>query len=177
MNTLDAMKMRKSSRSFQRKQITKEELNAVLAAGSIAPVSKGDYSTYKLVVIQNKEVLEEIKVSTAKALGDETINTLYDAPTLIVICAQVAEGPRTGVDYASTSCIAQNMLLAATDLHLANIYLWSFKSGVESNKELLEKLNLPDNYRINCAVALGYPTEEIVCEKELENTLETQFIL
>lgn len=177
MNTLDCMKYRKSHRAFLPDQIKKEELETVLAAGSIAPVSLGDYANYQISVIQSKELLNSIIDSTAQAYQNSEMNTIYNTPTLVIISGKIAPDENRGIYHASASCIAQNMLLAATELELASVYLWSFKKGIRENKEIMHTLSLPENFELLCGVALGYIPEDTKEEKELINIINTNYIL
>ena len=54
-NFLEIIRTRRSYRSYKSEQITDEQLNAVLEAGTYAPTSRGLQSPF-IVAIQNEEL-------------------------------------------------------------------------------------------------------------------------
>ncbi|GEO74405.1 nitroreductase [Levilactobacillus namurensis DSM 19117] len=95
METLKMLQARKAIRHYTG-QVTDQQLQKILRAGSAAPVGLGEYDNYRLTVIQDPAIL-------AKMHG------IYEAPTVIVISVRES-GP---MEYVSTGAIAQNLELAA----------------------------------------------------------------
>ena len=56
--TIEDLKSRRSIRKFKDEQISDEELNIILEAGTYAPTGAGRQSP-KIVVIQNPETIKE----------------------------------------------------------------------------------------------------------------------
>jgi nitroreductase len=67
------------------------------------------------------------------------------------------------------------MLIAATDIGLASIYLCAFVEGFNKEPELIRELNLPENYSPVAGILLGY-TDEPTEERKLEITLRVNRI-
>ena len=84
-NFLDIIRTRRSCRSYKPQQITDEQLNVVLEAGTYAPTSRGLQSPF-IVAIQNKDLLKQLAEMNAEVMGTTT-NPYYDAPTYILVGA------------------------------------------------------------------------------------------
>ena len=65
---LKVLKERRSCRSYRPEQITDEELNAVLEAGTYAPTARGQQSPI-IVAVQNPAVVEQLRKMNAAVLG------------------------------------------------------------------------------------------------------------
>ncbi len=76
---LELIKTRRSCRKYKPEQITDEELQAVLEAGTYAPTSRGMQSPY-IVAVQNPALREQLAAMNARVMGT-TSNPYYDAPT------------------------------------------------------------------------------------------------
>lgn len=146
MEVFEAISKRFSNRKFLEKQISNEDLNNILKAGMQAPVGRGKYEDMHITVIQNKDLLNEIS-----NLADRSV--FYSAPTLVIISAR---DDGHGLDKENSACVAMNMLLSATALGIGNIYLNLVIGLIKENKEVLNKLNLPEGFVPIVGVGLGY---------------------
>jgi nitroreductase len=179
METIRTLAMRKAIRNYRSEQISEDELNRVLCAGSLSPVGLAAFENYRLTVVQDKGLLKRITEATAKAFDYNPMmsNTIYGAPTLIVISAIPNPNPEMpGIEIASAACIADTMLIAATDIGLASIYLCAFVEGFKAEPELIKELGLPDSFSPAAGILLGY-TDEPSEEQELAITLKVNKIL
>lgn len=175
METLKAIAMRRSTRAFQPKQISEQELDTILRAGCAAPVGMGAYEAVHLTVLQNRELMEEIAEAAAKAFGRPDMNPFYGAPTVVIVSG--TKNRRVpNIEYANAACIIENMLLAATDLGLGSVYLWGFIRALNDSPDLLKKLDLPEGFTPVSAVALGYPVEPLTGEKKLEKRIAINIV-
>lgn len=154
MELFDVLWSRRSHRSYAQGQVSEEQLDKILAAGSAAPVGLPKQGLPHLTVIQNKELLKELG-----GLFGPDGDILYGAPTLIMVSSP--EMPAPGVDYATAGCVIENMALAATELGLGSIFLYGVAAGVTKAPALLEKLALPQGYHPVSALAVG-PAQEPV---------------
>lgn len=160
METTQTLAARKAVRQYKPEQIKSEELDAVLAGAGYAPVGLAAFDNYRLTVVQNPGLLAQITQATAKAFGGNPMmsNTIYGAPTLIIISAVPNPNPEMpGIEIASAACIADTMLITATDIGLASVYLCAFVEGFKAQPKLLGKLGLPAGYTPFAGVLLGYP--------------------
>ena len=157
MELFDVINKRFSNRKFLEKQIGNEDLDRILKAGMQAPVGRGRYEDMHITVIQDKSLLDEIN-----KLADRSV--FYNAPTLIIISAK---DDGHGLDRENSACVAMNMLLAATDLGLASIYL-NLVIGLIKNSDILNKLNLPLGFVPIVGVGLGYADGSHITEHKID---------
>ena len=85
-STLEDLKTRRSIRSFKPEQITDEELDAILEAGTWAPTGGGSQSPV-IVAVQNKTVVDKLQKLNADVLGDPKAKPFYGAPTVLAVLA------------------------------------------------------------------------------------------
>jgi nitroreductase len=162
METMKTLAVRKAIRNYRPEQISEDELNKVLCAGSFAPVGLAAFDNYRLTVVQDKRLLQHITDATARAFDYNPMmsNTIYGAPTLIIISTIRDANPEMpGLEIASAACIADTMLIAATDIGLASIYLCAFVEGFKAEPELTKELGLPDRFSPVAGILLGYTDE------------------
>lgn len=157
MELFDVINKRFSNRKFLEKQIGNEDLDRILKAGMQAPVGRGRYEDIHITVIQDKNLLDEIN-----KLADRSV--FYNAPTLVIISAK---DDGHGLDKENSACVAMNMLLAATDLGLASIYL-NLVIGLIKNSDILNKLNLPLGFVPIVGVGLGYADGSHITEHKID---------
>lgn len=175
MELMKTIAIRRSTRSYKSEQISDENLNTIIKAGCAAPVGMGAYNSIRLTVIQSTDLLNEITNASKEFFGNPKMNPLYDAPTLVIVSSKPNEkAPAIGL--ANASCIIENMSLAATELGIGSVYLLGFIFAISKNEALIKKLNLPEGYIPDAAIALGYPTEPLTQEKELKQIIETNII-
>ena len=118
MNTLEAIKMRKSVRSYLAKPLEEDKVKAVAEAGDMA--AKAGQVT--LNVITNPEILRMISetgVQVMKNSGNPFLekvasvpdySPIYDSPAMIVVSAETTEDTMAvGMNTANCACAAQNM--------------------------------------------------------------------
>ena len=71
MSFLEIIRTRRSYRSYKAEQITDEQLNAVLEAGTFAPTSRGLQSPF-IVAIQNEALKVRLAKMNAEIMGVTT---------------------------------------------------------------------------------------------------------
>ena len=155
-NFLDIIRTRRSCRSYKQQQITDEQLNVVLEAGTYAPTSRGLQSPF-IVAVQNKDLLKQLAEMNAEVMGTTT-NPYYDAPTYILVF--VPDGFANGVYDAAL--VLENMMLAAHAQGLGSCWIHREREmfATEEGKELMKQWGLPDGLVGIGALALGYPEGE-----------------
>jgi len=174
METLKAIAKRKSTRAFlPEKQVGESELKTILSAGCAAPVGAADYPSIHLTVIKDKAVLAKITKAAQTAFKTDR-DVLYGAPVLVVVSSSEPKFPN--IQYANVGCIMENMLLAATNLGIDNIYLWGPVNAIIKSPELLKELGIPEGFTPISAAALGYAAESNPAEKELKITLSVNYV-
>ena len=153
---LEIIRTRRSYRSYQPEQITDEQLNAVLEAGTYAPTSRGLQSPF-IVAIQNEELKARLAQMNAEIMG-VTTNPYYDAPTYVLVFVP-ADAPN-GIQDASL--VMENMMLAAHAQGLGSCWIHREREmfATEEGKELMQQWGLPEGLVGIAALALGYPNGE-----------------
>ena len=160
-NFLEIIRTRRSYRAYKPEQITDEQLNAVLEAGTYAPASRGLQSPF-IVAIQTEELKSLLAKMNAEIMG-VTTNPYYDAPTYVLVFVP-AEAPN-GIQDASL--VLENMMLAAHAQGLGSC--WNHREremfATEEGKDLMKQWGLPEGLVGIGALALGYPNRETVPAK------------
>lgn len=153
---LEIIRTRRSYRSYQPEQITDEQLNAVLEAGTYAPTSRGLQSPF-IVAIQNEDLKVRLAQMNAEIMG-VTTNPYYDAPTYVLVF--VPSDAPNGIQDASL--VMENMMLAAHAQGLGSCWIHREREmfATEEGKELMKQWGLPEGLVGIAALALGYPNGE-----------------
>jgi nitroreductase len=152
---LDLLKKRRSIRAFKDKEIEKEKIQQIMKAVLLSPSSKNN-NPWKFLIVQEKDLL--LKLSKAKAYGSQFV---ANAPLALVVLADPSQSDVWIEDCSIASTI---VLLTAQALDLGSCWIQIRKrkdtSELNSEKYIKELLQIPDNLRIPCMVAIGYPDEK-----------------
>jgi nitroreductase len=177
MNTLEAIKTRRSTRKFKSQAVELEKLQTIVDAGRFGPTG-GNCQTNHFFVISDASVIAKLKelVQAAFAkmeLCDDLYKSLknsitlsrkgnysfcYTAPVLIVVANQ----KEYGNNIADVACAVENMMLAANELDLGSCYINQLKWLNEEPTllEYLRSLGLKEGERVYASVAIGYADTE-----------------
>ena len=149
---LEALETRRSIRAYKPFQITDDELQAVLRAGTFAPTAHGQQSPF-IVAVQNVAMCDQLRRMNAEVMG-VTTDPYYGAPTIVLVF--VPEDNRNGVQDGS--CVLQNMMLAAHSVGLGSCWInrEAEMFATDEGKGLMKRMGLPDGLRGVGALALGY---------------------
>lgn len=169
METLKAIAKRKSVRQFKSDQIPEDALDTILKAGCAAPVGHGEYHALHLTVVQDPDVLNLIRETAMDCFRDPILDIYYGAPTVVIISSSHGSVPE--LDMANAGTIAENMMLAATDLGLDSIYIWGTVLAFRAEPDLAEDIQLPEGFEPMASVAFGYAAVPDDSEKKMELTL------
>ena len=154
--TLQTIKNRRSCRAYKPEQITDEELNAVLEAGTYAASGKG-LQTAKIVVVQDAATRAQLTRMNAAIMGS-TGDPMYAAPTILVVLAD-AHAPNAVPDG---SLVMGNLMLAAASLGLGSCWINRAKEEFETEegKALLKKWGIEGDWVGIGHCILGYPAAQ-----------------
>ncbi|MCC8126505.1 MAG: nitroreductase family protein [Clostridiales bacterium] len=176
MQTLEAIAKRKSTRDFdQDKAVPEEIVDMIVKAGCQAPIGANKRDSLHLTVCRNKEILNEINQSTAAAMKMESRDFFYGAPAVVIVSASEKQ-LAPGIEYANAACVIENMLIAATDAGVDNIYLWGGVQALAKNADLCAKMGIPEGFRPVSAAALGYSKSGSAGLRELSVSLAVNYI-
>lgn len=155
---LQAIAARRSCRSYAPRQITKEELDAVVQAGTWAPSGMGRQSG-KIVVVQDPETLAQLERMNAAVLGNPDAHPFYGAPTVLVVFAD-----STVPTYVQDgSLVLGNLQLAASAIGLGSCWINRAKEAFasEEGRALMKKWGLGEQYVGVGNCILGYVAGEL----------------
>ncbi len=152
---LQALRERRSIRSFKPEQITDDELKTVLEAGTWAPTAMG-YQDPWIVAVQNPGLLAKVSRMNREILGSSA-DPFYGAPTYVLVFASAPEKWKNGVQDASL--VLGNMMLAAHAIGLGSCWINREREmfATDEGRTLMAELGLPEGLIGVGALALGYP--------------------
>jgi len=149
---LTVLKERRSIRKFKPQQITDEELNAVLEAGTYAPTGKNKQPVV-IVAVQNKDDIAQLTRMNADIMGTK-IDPYYGAPTILIVLCK----PESSTPVEDGSAVATYLLTAAHAVGLGGCWINRERQMFESDegKALLKKWGLEGEYTGIAACSIGY---------------------
>lgn len=149
------LEKRRSTRKFIDRKVEQDKLQRIVDMALTAPSSRNTRST-RLMVVSQPELLEHI--ATMRDYGSAFVK---NAPAAILVM-----GDKTKSDLWLDNCVitATILQLAVVDEGLASCWvhvnnrpcLKDEPEGKRAEEHLREKLPIPENYGILCAIALGY---------------------
>jgi nitroreductase len=163
---LDAcIKGRRSVRAYTDESVSKEQVDAVLEAGVWAPTGMGR-EPWKFIVIEDKKLIKYVSDETkalikqmmpplAKQFSTDADIVCYNAPVLILVCAEKDE-QWDNLNLLDSVLAAQNMFLKAYELGLGTCYM-GFVGLLSNNPEALKKIGVPDNCKMMVPFIMGHP--------------------
>lgn len=149
MDFLKLAEERYSCKKYDSRQISEEQLNAILEAGRLAPTAK-NFQEQHVYVVKSKEGLEKI---------DKITPCRYGAPTVLVVAFDknnvfVYPGEKRDSGIEDASIVATHMMLAAKSVGVDSCWLNFFDP-----EKAHEELGLPENEEVLMLLDLGYAAE------------------
>ena len=123
---LKAMKTRRSIRKYKPEQITDEQLDAILEAGTYAATGMGKQSPV-IVVVQKPELIAKLSKMNAAVMGSSN-DPFYGAPTVLIVLAD----PEIGTYHEDGSLVMGNLMLAAHAVGVDSCWIHRAKEEFES---------------------------------------------
>ena len=150
---LEVLKNRRAIRAYKPEQITEDELNAVLEAGTFAPTGAGSQGV-KIVAVQSPENVAAVDALNAKVLNNPNAHPYYGAPTILLIF----ETDACVTHELDGAAVCTNMLNAAYAAGLGSCWIHRCKQMFElpEGKALLKKWGLSESLTGVASIALGY---------------------
>ncbi|MCR5314675.1 MAG: nitroreductase family protein [Bacteroidaceae bacterium] len=138
---------RRSIRKYLAKPVEHEKLEVVVRAGINAP-SGMNAQPWIVRVVEDQKLIADV---------NKVCRGLYNAPNLICVCT-----PTNGGDL-DAGLLGENMMLAAQAIGLGTCCLGGPVRWLNSNadgKFFLDRLDIPEGYKLNYIIAIGYPDEQ-----------------
>lgn len=149
METIEAIKTRRSVRRFTSKSVSDEIIEEILEAGRWAPSGLNNQA-WRFITVKSPETKEELSKLTEYGAA------IKNAPVLIVVFLDKEQMYHYTKDVQSIGACIQNMLLAAHSLGLGAVWLGEILKNRESVNKVLEA---PEHYELMAVIALGHPAE------------------
>lgn len=165
METLQTIAARRSVRAYAPTQIEESALETILASGSAAAMGMAAFDRLHMAVVQDKDLMarlnEDIKAFFAKRMpGRGGSDCLMGAPTIVLIsCKDPENTPMPGMHYINAGCVAENMMLAATELGLGSVVLGVAALGLADDAALIADLGIPDGFTPLFGILFGYAAD------------------
>lgn len=156
MDVFEAIRNRRSVRSYLDRHIEEEKLNTVLEAGRLAP-SAGNRQEWRFIIVRDGEVRRKL----GEAANGQ--NFVGNAPVVIVACAVTDEHVMTcgQLSYPIDLAIAlDHISLVAVEQGLGTCWIGAF-----NEKKVKEILGIPKEVRVVELMPIGYPAIKTVKEK------------
>jgi nitroreductase len=182
MDTLQAIKTRRSIRAFTKRKVSKDKIQKIIDAGLYAPSSKncqpwhfivlGGKRKDKIAEITEKKFEHPPWYSIKQSSVLKSCEVIRQAPVLIVV---LNKGPRSGgekkaanprkigaiiAETLSLGACIENMILEATSLGLGSLWIGDIRNA----KPFVEKY-LKTKYDLIAGIAIGYPAHKLPPKK------------
>ena len=143
MEALEAMRRRRSVRQYTGEPIPKEDLEAIVDAGRLAP---SGYNTqpWDFVVVTERDMIEQLKVASL---------WMEKAGAIIAVVLD----PSSPWWREDGSAAVENMLIAATALGYGSCWLQGYTTPREEEFKTL--LGIPGEKRLLTLVPIGVPVQ------------------
>lgn len=154
---------RRSIRDYKEEPVCREQMRRVVECGLYAPNAMNK-QTWAVRVVDSKEFIDgvtSVAVAENPAIKEQANfrNIFRNAPTVAFIA--VPEESYSGEFDAGL--LAENMMLSAWSMGIGSCCLGSVVPVMNSvaARPYMERLQLPEGYKLLVAIAFGYPSEEI----------------
>jgi nitroreductase len=157
VDLFEAIKGRRSVRSFRPDPLERGDLEKILEAGTSSP-SAGNCQPWEFVVVRSRTVKEKL----VKAAHGQSF--IFEAPVVLVLCANIPKSSgRYGRRGAELYCIqdtaaaVQNILLAAYALGYSTCWVGAF-----DEEDAAMAVKAPPGVRPLAIIPIGRPAEKPV---------------
>ncbi len=154
MEFFEAIKNRRSIRSYKKQELTQETINQLIDAARLAP-SAGNAQPWAFIVATEPK--------TKEALADAAFGQkwLEEAAVVFVVCADLkraeesyGERGKSLYCFQDTSAAIENILLAACSMGLGTCWMGAFRE-----EEIRKVINAPPHMKPVALIPVGYPDE------------------
>ena len=162
---IEAIEARRSVRAYKDTPVEHEKLELLAKCGVLAP-SAMNRQEWEVRIVENKVWIDGATATYLKAVEGTGKADYMLTPTFKNIfrnaAAVIFVGAPDGVfSGENVGCMAQNIMLAATELGLGTCFLGSVQMifAEPAMAEHLQSLGFSDGYKLRYALAVGYPDE------------------
>jgi nitroreductase len=156
METLEAIKKRRSVREYTGESIPRQDIEKIVDAGRLAATGS-NYQPWEFIVITERGMIEQLKVAAS---------WMEKAGAIIAVVMDPAS--RWWVEDGAAA--VENMLIASTALGYGSCWLEGYTLPRE--EEFKELLGIPKEKRLLTLVPIGVPVQwPAIDKKTLEEVL------
>ena len=162
---IEAIEARRSVRAYKDTPVEHDKLELLAKCGVLAP-SAMNRQEWEVRIVENKAWIDGATATYLKAVEGTSKADYMLTPTFKNIfrnaAAVIFVGAPDGVfSGENVGCMAQNIMLAATELGLGTCFLGSVQMifAEPAMAEHLTSLGFSDGYKLRYALAVGYPDE------------------
>lgn len=149
MDFTEVIKKRYSCKKFDGRVVEREQLDAILEAGRLAPTAK-NLQEQRIYVVESDEALTKLDRATPCRYGAATVLVVaYDKNNVFTY---PGEKRNSGVEDATIA--AAHMMLAAKNAGVDSCWINFFDPEI-----MAKELGLPENEEVLMALDLGYAAE------------------
>jgi nitroreductase len=156
MNVIEAIKTRKSVRSYLDTPIEKEKMDTILDAARLAP-SASNRQEWRFIIVSDPKMRSKL----AEAANGQAF--VGEAPAIIIACAETDNRVMScgQLCYPIDVAIAlDHITLAAVELGLGTCWIGAF-----NEQKVKEILSIPNKIRVVEVMPIGYPSDLAVLKK------------
>lgn len=147
MDAMEALKSRRSIRSYQAKPVPREIIEQIVDTGRLAP-SANNLQPWEFVVITEQDTRGKIA-----DLTDYGKFIAQSGACVAVFSKDVKHYLEDG------SAATENIMVASHALGLGTCWVAGYKKAYA--EPVRELLGVPEGYRLVALIALGYPAEKV----------------
>jgi len=185
MNPTDAIRSRRSIKRFTERPVTRDEIETLLAAATLAPNHRltnpwrfyvlGPEARHAYGLALGERKAKKIENPDAARATRDTVAAEHRAlPAMIAVAVVDNENPEIREeDYAAAMMAVQNMMLAAVELGLGTHIK---TGGVMGDPAARAAVGLPENERIVAIVNVGVPADIPPAKKREEAAALTTWV-
>ncbi len=154
---------RRSIRKYLDKPVEHEKLEVIVRAGINAP-SGMNRQPWIIRVVEDQKLIADVtevykRNNPEQVKRDKDFKNMFrNAPNLICVCT-----PAEGGGALDAGLLGENMMLAAQSMGLGTCCLGGPVRFLNTNAEakfFLDRLDIPEGYKLNYILAIGYPDEQ-----------------
>ncbi|MDK2820834.1 MAG: hypothetical protein PWP31_799 [Clostridia bacterium] len=168
---LDLLKSRRSIRKFKDTPVESDKIEKLVKAALLAPSGRR-INPWEFIVVTDKNILEQLSKSREHGSA-----FLKNAPLGIVV---LADENKTDVWIEDASIASIIIQLTAKSMGLGSCWIQIRNRPHNATEPAAENyikklLDIPDNYKVENMIAIGYPDEEKAPHTEDELQFEKVF--
>ena len=144
----DVIRKRTATRKFSNRKLSKEDIEKILEAGSLAPTAKNFQPEFIYAVISEEGLKKIDKITPCR----------YNAQCCLLVCSDKEKAFHKD-EYSTfeidATIVATHMILESANLNIDSTWIEAFDKN-----EAKDVFELDDNLEPVCIINLGYKTDD-----------------